>query len=60
VRHADHTVNFTEMSGSAAGAWFVPAPACQSAMDRGYGFGLIKLTHTANVRPEGLPGDSTG
>jgi hypothetical protein len=60
VRDANHTVNLTEMSGSAALVWCVPAPACPSAMDRGYGFGLIKSTHKANVRPEGLLGSSTG
>jgi hypothetical protein len=60
VRYSDLTVNLTEMSGSAASGWQVPASVCPSAMDRGYGFGLIKLTHKANVRPEGLQRASTG
>jgi hypothetical protein len=61
VRSAASAVNLTLMGGAAARSWSAPTATNPGLMDGCYcGFGVIKSTHKATVRPAGLRKGSTG
>ena len=64
MRYANPAVMHNGMGGVAARAWSAPnAPASRPSTMQTVAcaaFDGIKLTHKAIVRPEGLPGGSSG
>jgi hypothetical protein len=65
VRTANYAEMYSGMGGVDASTWSAPnaaVPASRSFVQHmnACGFHGIKLTHKANVRPEGLLGGSTG
>ena len=63
MRYANPAVMHNGMGGVDAHAWSAPnTPASRPSTQTVAcgGFDGIKLTHKASVRPEGLPGGSSG